>query len=304
MAGCQLLPKKLGDTVAEYLRQRESGILDDQWTISTQVAQLLRAAALSHDARETVHKTREALLEHDSAHLVIQAISDRVQEALYAEDNTTALNAFMQQVRESKDELCEQVASVIAGSIAVVLSSTSDLDAILVSDDIKSGGTLKNTELRVIASPQCMASAEKTCERALKSGAKTAVLLQDKFASSALIGANHCVLVGRASHMKHGIACASGARILARAAKRLGIAVVVAVAKHAVLSSDSDSGVRRGRVHPGALWSYEGAKNGVEIVAKSFDWVPAHDVDLVLTEDGAYDARYLFERCRVEQRGA
>lgn len=296
MAGCALLPEKLGATVQEYLRQRESGALCGLWTVSLQVAHLLRAAALaSKDAADIVNKTREALLEHDTAELTIRALSERVSEASAgdASGRAAALRSLVEEVQVAEDELAEQLSEMVGG-VTVAAGGVRELDAVLATAGALAATRDGSAELRVLTASATHANAAREALDAKGGGAKRSVGDLSSV-TRALQGAGRCVLLARSMHGVNGAACAPGSRVLARAAHRAGVPVVVAIARHLILRGEVGCGARRRRAHPGTVCSYDelNGHRGVEVIARDFDWVPLREIEVVVTEFGGYAPRFL-----------
>jgi len=104
-SGLDRLPTKLGAAVKEYLRQRESGTLQGHWTLSLQLAKLLRGAHLSgDDDAEILSATKQVLIEMDTcSEMLVRCMAHRLAKA----DNKA--DSFVEEVKLAPTDLQAEV---------------------------------------------------------------------------------------------------------------------------------------------------------------------------------------------------
>ncbi len=256
------LPTKLGAAVKEYLRQRQSGSLKDHWEVASRLAQLLRAASLAGgtetESQKLLTTTRELLLAHDDATLTIHTLSN-------AAKSHTDLSQFVESVRAAPDELSDVLCDILNVSGPTVVHA-------------------RGTEHTVVL-------------RALERSSD-AVLIRDLNRVTHLLqGAKRCVIVARALHPEKGVAAASGAHVLARAARRLNIPVIVVAAQFCQMASNEGVPCTR-RAHPSTVKFADIGAN-VEVVARSSSWIPHSCVDIIVTENGGVSTSYYITKQKV-----
>lgn len=108
------LPTKLGAAVAEYLRQREAGVLSGHWQVSGHVAQLLRAA--SQSGGDSTLKLAVKVLSRDrDTSLAVGALLQSFERA----SEKGELAGWLEEVRNVRCEIREQLAAAAGGGRTV-----------------------------------------------------------------------------------------------------------------------------------------------------------------------------------------
>lgn len=248
------LPTKLCAAVKEYLRQRESGALQGHWTISLQLAKLLRGAYLTAD--DTVMSaTKGALCGMDpESEMLVCSIADRMTTT----SGTDSVNATVEEVRVAPTELKEEILGYDASRIKRTMVIDGDHHALLDEGvQVFTRNALPNVT------------------SALEKGDIV-----------------RCVIISTGIHCAQGVAiCPGGSRVFARAARRLRIPVILAAARFSFVHGDGTAGnlPKRKRAHPGVPVG----DNDTDIVRYKNDHLPIEEASVVMTEQGGYHPKYV-----------
>lgn len=261
------LPFKLSAAVKEYLRQRQSGSLTDHWEVASRLAQLLRAASLADggaaaaetDSHKLLITTRDILLAHDDATLTIHGLFN------FAKTHSD-LSQFVESVRAAPDELSDVLCDILNGpGQTAVYGRGSEHKLVLRALERSSDAVLINDLTKI---------------------------------SHYLQTVKRCVIVARAIHPEKGIAAATGAHVLARAANRLNIPLIIVGAQFCQLSTSERVACTR-RSHPGKVKLVDIGDTKVEIITRSTSWIPHSLVQTIVTENGGVSSLYYVTKQKV-----
>jgi len=277
-SGLDRLPTKLGAAVKEYLRQRESGALHGHWTISLQLAKLLRGAHLSGD-EGVIKATKEVLSEMDAeCSMLVGSIANRMAggakecsgststSTTNSTNSTSLVNSTVEKIRLAPTELQSEILGYDQNNnnnnVKTTMVIDGDHEILLDEDDDSTVQVMKRDDLCDVTS------------------------ILEKSAIS------KCVIMSTGIHCAQGIAvCPGGSRALARAARRLGIPVIVAAARFSFVYADEDGMdlPKRKRAHPGVAHNID---TDIEVVRYVNDHLPIEEVSLIMTEQGGYHPKY------------
>lgn len=259
------LPTKLSAIVKEYLRQRQSGSLNDHWEVASQLAQLLRAAFVGcsgNESEKLLNTIRDILLKHDDT--ITLTIHALFTQAVFQSD----MNEFVESVRAAPEELSDVLSEVLGGAGKTVVHA--------------------------------IGSEHKVALRALKRSSDAVLITDLTRVTHELEDAKRCVIIARGLHADKGAAAGTGAQVLARAARRLGIPIIVAAAQFSQLPNEANEGLSSdGRAHPGGNLKMTSIGADVEVVRRNTSWIPLSLIDVIVTENGGVSSRYFSEKRKL-----
>lgn len=304
-----MLPEGLLKTTNEVLRRCQD--LSSPADVAERLCMLLRVTALtSPEPRAAVSEVHDKLRPFIADAHVLEAVAARVQELLVGDAPRAALeaelDALLEEVRDAEAELAEQTAGVLgSGDVAVVLGEAEGgfMEAALrdAGETLADAGArgLTVRVVRVAPDPGCVADGLAGRLRGVRGLDVEAV--QDSDVTRALVGASKVVVVAEALDAEDGALCGRGAGLLAAAANRMRVPLVVVVPRHRLLAGGGSvvSVMGLAAAAPGPVWCYEEARAdrkhaAVGVVAHRFDVVaPVEKIDMVVTEFGGYAPKYV-----------
>lgn len=297
MSEGETLKGKLGATLREYLRQRESGQISSAHEVGMQLSQLYRAAALSAtDALSTIRALTSALLAQEEYIHIVHAIHQRVEAMLQDSQkaSSNALKSLVEEVRESSAELGEQCSVLLTYDERVCCTSSCEymVEAVRATLDCRN----ESLYVDIIKIEPDGGKAEVLKDSLEELGAKVSIVPDREV--MAVMKSMGKVIVSACGVCKTGVIAHQGGRLVAKAAKRAGAPVVAMVPAYSIVKHLDEEKIIKVRQHPGQIWAYEEAHEnvgkGIEVVGAQLDLVPLSEFDLVMTEFGAYDPKYLF----------